>query len=241
MIRDIAWGVLALGLAVAPGAAKAAHHEPVIQVVTVEVMPGKLEAYRAEVKKLAAVVARIDAKAKVRMWEATAAGENTGQVLVGIEYANEAAWAADSAKTQADPEWKKIVAGLTGMRTLVSTSIWRDVSPSPVADSAAAGGILVLTGVEVEPGKFEDYRTRLASGRTITERIGIKGQLRLWRAEIAGTGVGSVAIGIEYPDLATYVADQAKLAGDAEWQKHFAGLDTVRTVRARSLYRDITP
>lgn len=241
MIRSIAWGALALGIAIAPGATKAAHHEPVIQVVTVEVMPGKLEAYQAEVKKLAAVVARVDAKAKVRMWEATAAGEDTGQVLVGIEYPNAAAWAADSAKTQADPEWKAIVAKLAGLRTVLSMSIWRDVSPNPLGTAAAAGGILVLTGVEVQPGKFEDYVSRVKAGQAITDRLGTKSQLRLWRAELAGTGTGSAAVGVEYPDLATYVADQAKLAGDAEWTKHFAGLDAVRKVQARSLYREITP
>lgn len=241
MIRSIAWGALALGIAVAPGAAKAAHHEPVIQVVTVEVMPGKLEAYRAEVKKLAGVVARIDALAKVRMWEATAAGENTGQILVGIEYPNAAAWAADSAKTQADAEWKAIVAKLAGMRTVLSTSVWRDVSPDPVANGAATAGVLVLTGVEVQPGKFEDYLSRLKAGRAITQRLGVKGQPRLWRAELAGPSTGAVAVGIEYPDLAAYVADQATLAGDAEWKKHFAGLDAVRKVQGRSLYREITP
>jgi hypothetical protein len=66
--------------------------------------------------------------------------------------------------------------------------------------------------VEVQPGRFEDYRTRIGSGRKITDRVGIKGQARLWRAELAGTAAGSVAVGIEYPDLATHVADQAKLA-----------------------------
>jgi hypothetical protein len=240
MIRSIASGVLALGIAVAPNAATAAHHEPVIQVVTVEVMPGKLEAYRAAVKKLTAVIARIDANAKVRMWEATAAGEDTGQILVGVEYPNEAAWAADTAKTQADPEWNAILASLTGLRTVVGTSIWRDVSPNPATD-AATGGVLLLTGVQVQAGKLEEYRTRVGAGRAITERLGSKSQLRMWRAELAGTNTGAVAVGIEYPDLATYVADQAKLNGDAEWKKLLAGLDAVRTLQSRSLYREITP
>jgi hypothetical protein len=240
MIRNIAWGALALGLAFAPRAAAAAHHEPVIQVVTVEVAAGQMEAYKAELKKLAAVIARIDATARLRAWEATAAGEDTGTVLVGVEYANEAAWADDSAKTQSDPEWNKIVAGLAGMRTVVSTSIWRDVSPSPAA-ADATGGVLVLTGVEILPGKYEAYRTLVGNGRAISDGLGLKSQLRMWRAEIAGPNTGSVAVGVTYPDLATYVADRAKLSADAGWTKLMADLEGVRTVRTRALYREITP
>jgi hypothetical protein len=37
------------------------------------------------------------------------------------------------------------------------------------------------------------------------------------------------------------VADQAKLTGDAERQKLISGLDGVRTIQGRWLYRDITP
>jgi hypothetical protein len=240
MIRSIAWGAVALALAAAPRA-EAAHHEPVIQVVTVEVAPGKLEAYRAEVKKLAAVIGRIDPQARVRVWEATAAGEDTGQILVGVEYPNEAAWAADSAKTQGDAEWRQIVAGLTGLRTVVSTSLWRDISPGPAAGAAAGGGVLVLTGVAVQPGKLEAYRTQVGQGQAISERLGLTSQLRLWRAELAGPGTGSVAVGIQYPDLATYVAERAKLAADAEWQKLLTGLDALRSVQGRWLYREITP
>lgn len=237
MIRNIAWGALALAMALAPRAAGAAHHEPVIQVVTVEVAPGKLEAYRAELKKLKAVIARIDAKATVRAWEATAAGEDSGNVLVGIEYADDASWAAGSGKMQSDAEWQKIVAGLTGLRTVVSTSIWRDVSPSPV--TGAGGSVLVLTGVEVMPGKFEEYRTLVGNARAISDGLGLKNQTRLWRAELAGPNTGAVAVGITYPDLATYAADRATLAADAAWQKFMTDLDGVRTVRSRALYREL--
>jgi hypothetical protein len=239
MIRSISWGALALLIAVAPRAAWAVHHEPVIQVVTIEVVPGKRDAYLAELKKLKAVIARIDAQASMRAWEATAAGEDTGNIIVGVEYPNDAAWAADSAKTQSDPEWTKIVGGLGPLRTVLSTSVWRDISPNLV--TAPPGGVLVLTGVEVLPGKLEEYRTLVGNGRAIVEGLGLKSQIRLWRAELAGPNTGSVAVGITYPDLATYVADQAKLSADAGWKKFLADLDGVRTVRGRSLYRDITP
>jgi hypothetical protein len=241
MIRSIALFALVLGLAFAPRPVLAAHHEAVTQAVIVEVTPGKLEAYRAEVKKLKAVLARVGSKATLRVWETTAGGEDAGTVLVGIEYADHATWAADSAKAQADAEWQKIVAGLSGMRKVLSTAIYRDVSPNPPAEGASAGSVMVVTGVTVQPGKLEEYRTRVGGGQKIVERLGMKSRARMWQAEIAGPGTGSIAVATEYPDLATYVADQAKLTGDAEWQKLLSGLDGVRTMQGRWLYRDITP
>jgi hypothetical protein len=238
MIRHIAWGALALAMALAPRAAGAAHHEPVIQVVTVQVSPGKLEAYRAELKKLKAVIARVDAKATLRAWEATAAGEDSGNVLVGVEYRDDAAWAAGTVAMQSDAEWQTIVAGLTGLRTLVGTSLWRDISPSPA--TGAGGSVLVLTGVEVLPGKLEAYTTLVGSARGITDRLGLKSQTRLWRAELAGPNTGAVAVGIAYPDLASYASDRAALSADAAWKKLMADLDGVRSVRSRALYRELT-
>lgn len=223
------------------GPAAAAHHEPVVQVFTVEVSPGKLEKYRQEIKKLTGVLARLESSANLRMYQATAAGSDTGEVLVGIEYPNAAVWAADSAKTQRDAEWQKIVAGLGELRTLKSSSIWRDISSTPGQASAPGSGVLLMTGVQVKPGKLDTYRERLGSGQAILERLGLKARVRLWHADVAGPTTGAVAIGIEYPDLATYVADEANLAADPEWQKLVSGLEEIRTLGGRWLYQEITP
>jgi hypothetical protein len=127
----------------------AAHHEPVIQAVIVEVQPGKLEAYRAEVKKLKAALSRLGSKATLRVWETTAAGEDTGSALVGIEYADQGTWAADTMKTQGDyPEWQKFLAGLYAIRTLQGRSLYREITPrtperpgrAPRAAPARGGG-----------------------------------------------------------------------------------------------------
>ena len=42
---------------------------------------------------------------------------------------------------------------------------------------------------------------------------------------LAEDATGSMAVGVEYADLASYVGDQEKLAADAEWQKLLASLD----------------
>lgn len=247
MIRSKAARALALGLALAltaaaaPKLAAAAHHERVLQVITVEVKPGKLDRYRQEVKKLAGVLARVGSSGKLRMWEATAAGADTGSILVGIEYPNSAAWAADSAKAQGDAEWQKLLAGLDEVRTVESNAIWRDISPTPGQAAAPGSGVLVITGVQVKPGKLETYRQRIQSGQAIVKRLGAKGQLSLWQADLAGPTTGAVVVGVEYPDVASYVAEQAQLGADAEWQKLVAGLDELRTLGGRSLYQEITP
>lgn len=233
---------VALGLALALGAAAVSHPAaaaPVIQVVTVKVNPGMLEQYRAETKKLQGVLTRLGSKGVMRVWNTTAGGTDTGNVLVGVEYPDAAAWAADSPRMQADAEWKKIVAGLSTVRTVLSTSIWRDVTPNPSA--SAPGKVLVITGVDVKPGKYDEYVKRVGSARSINERLGVGGRLRLWHADIAGEGAGAVAVGFEYADLATYVADQEKLAADAEWKEFLSNLDDLRTVTGRWLYQEITP
>ena len=52
--------------------------------------------------------------------------------------------------------------------------------------------------------------------------------------------VGTV-VGIEYDDVASYVADQDKLAMDAEWKQFLSGLSDLRTLTGRWLYQEITP
>ena len=240
MLRFVAIVGLALtaGSFAVPQPAAAA--QPVVQVVTVKVTPGMLEPYRKELKKVRGVMTRLGSKATMRVWNTTLGGTDAGQVLVGLEYPDQAAWAADSGKIQADAEYQKIQAGLSGMRTVVSNSIWRDISPE-MSSSSVAGSTLVLTGVAVKPGKLEEYLKRVGSTNAINKRLEIPGRARIWRAELAGTDTGAVAIGIEYPDVSAYVTAQDKLAADAEWKKLLASFDELRTIEGRWLYSEITP
>jgi len=185
------------------------------------------------------VQTRLGSKSTLRAWRTTAGGTDAGQVLVGLEYPDQASWAVDSTKVQADAEWLKIQAGLADVRTVVSNAIWRDVSP--VASKGAGGGTMLLTGITVKPGKRDEYLKRVSAANAINERLGMKNRIRVWEAEIAGQATGSLAVGVEYADLASYVGDQEKLAADAEWQKVLASLDEVRTVTGRWLYQEIAP
>jgi hypothetical protein len=216
----------------------AAHHEAVLQVVAVDVKPEKLEDYQKEVKKLQAVLKRVGSTATMRLWRNTQGGPATGTILVGLEFANAEAWAQDTAKIQADEGWQDIVEDLHKLRTLEGSSIWTDISPST---STGQGSVMLVTGVTVNPGKLKAYRKELSKLSAIGERLGNTARIRTWHATLAGPNTGNVAVGAEYKDLATYVSEQAKVSGDTEWQGILKGLDGIRTLEARSLYRDITP
>jgi len=216
----------------------AGHHEAVLQVVAVDVKPGKLEDYQKQVKKLQAVLDKVNSKAAMRMWRNDQGGPATGTILVALEYANAEVWASDSAKVQADDEWQEILGGLHKLRTLEGSAVWRDISPN---DSEGAGTVLVVTGVSVNSGQLDAYRSELAKLSAIGERLGTTGRIRTWHATLAGPNTGNVAVAAEYKDLATYVSEQAKMSADAEWQGILNGLDEIRTLTGRSLYREITP
>jgi hypothetical protein len=236
-------GVFSLAVALAavlsPQQATAAHHEPVLMAVTVDVAPGRMQDYQKAVKQLQGVMTRLGGGATVRMWNVTAGGPDSGSTVVGVQYPNAAAWASLSEKSRQDAEWQKIVAGLDGIRTIKSVSILKDITPNP--SDAPAGSVLVGTGVRVKPGKLDEYLSRISGSRAISERLGMGGRLRVWQSTLAGPGTGAVFIGVEYPDLGTYVSSQAKLESDPEWQKLISGLGDLRSVEGRWLYQEVTP
>ena len=243
MTRIVFAGVFSLAVAAAsvlsPQVATAAHHEPVLMAVTVEVAPGRMQDYQKVVKQLQGVLTRLGGGATTRMWNVTAGGPDSGSTVVGVQYPNAAAWASLSEKIRQDAEWQKLIAGLDGIRTLKSISLLKDITPNP--SDAPAGSVLVGTGVRVKPGKLDEYLSRISASRSISERLGMGGRLRVWQSTLAGPGTGAVFIGVEYPDLSAYVSSQAKLDGDAEWQKMLSGLDDLRSIEGRWLYQDVTP
>ena len=114
--------VLALGLA-----------EPVeAQVVgqAVAVSVDDQDRYLAVIKELKALQAKLTPDASMRVWRATIAGEQSGMLYIVVEHPSLAAYAANTAKIQADPAWQKLIqkAAATG-RKLTSQSLMEDVTP----------------------------------------------------------------------------------------------------------------
>jgi hypothetical protein len=111
----------------------------------------------------------------------------------------------------------------------------------PSAALAETDTVLLVTAVEVEPGQRDAYLAKVKQLQGIIKRLGVKSTTRVWEATIAGDGSGTVVVGIEYPSLAAYAEGTEKMGADAEWTALLAGMDPLRTVQSRSLYREITP
>lgn len=124
-------GLIAAGLITLATVVQAADAPKVLNVVAVKVKAGQQDAYLQKVKQLNGISGRLETGATMRVWRAQIAGDETGTIYVGMEYANTEAWATGTAKTAADAEWQKLVRELdtSGMRELLGTSLLVEVTP----------------------------------------------------------------------------------------------------------------
>ena len=230
----ISYGIVAFGLAL--GLATAGYAQAVLQSVTVRVEPGKMDAYLKRVATLQGVLDRAGSGGKVAVWNADFAGSNAGTSLVGVSFPSLAAFAESTTKTNADPEWQAVMSGLSGIRTVVSTSLLASRDGGGEVSPPAAGSILQGVIVRVKPGQEAAYQAKLDALRKVQQRVGSSGEMRVWEVAVGGETAGSYAIGIIYPSLAAYAADSGKLQADKEGAELFASLDAVRTVVSVSLF-----
>jgi len=131
--------------------------------------------------------------------------------------------------------------GLDEVRTVVSSSLYRQVSGPDREVDIATGSILQSIFVRVKPGRLDDYVGKVAKLRKISERLGTSTSMRVWQATAAGEATGTVVVGVIYKDLAAYAADTTKIQGDSEWQKLVAGDDDMRTIVCTALARNVGP
>ena len=101
----------------------------VLNVLAVKVS-GDQAAYLAQVKQLNAITERLGA-GTIRVWQATAAGTDTGTIYVAIEHADLAAFAQSSTKLEADAEFQAIIKELntSGLREITGSSLLVDITP----------------------------------------------------------------------------------------------------------------
>ncbi len=110
-----------------------------------------------------------------------------------------------------------------------------------VPGASSAEPVIQAVTVKVTPGKLDQYRQELKKIRAIQTRLGSKGTMRVWNVTAGGADAGTVLVGLEYPDAASWAADSGKMQADAEWQKVQAGLAGIRTVVSNAVWRDISP
>ena len=125
MPRKIASFMVAAALALAMSGAAFAASTMWARVITVKT--DNLSAYMAELDKGRAMLKRLGVSVQLRVWRAQYAGPQAGTLTITQEYPSWAAFADGQAKTMADPEFAKWLAGLDKVRTITSDSLYREL------------------------------------------------------------------------------------------------------------------
>jgi len=97
----------------------------------------------------------------------------------------------------------------------------------------------VLRVVVVQASDATAYMNDLAKIRATLARLGSKSTMRVWRTRFAGPDAGAIVVSIEYPDMVTFAAEDAKILKDAEYVSLIKGLDRVRKIVSDSLYEEM--
>ena len=97
-----------------------------LRVVAVD--PTDANAYIAELRKGAKIINKIDSKMSMRAWRATFAGATAGTVIVALEYPGDLSdFASAWEKTQDDKKVASWLDGLSGLRTIISDSLYQEI------------------------------------------------------------------------------------------------------------------
>ena len=102
----------------------------VAQIVQFRINPGKNQEFNAQVAEAKGHHERLGGR--VRVWQATAAGPNSGIVSYVIEHKDLAAFATFSDKLAADAQWLAFVAKIFTANpsgTLVSSGLANEITP----------------------------------------------------------------------------------------------------------------
>ena len=114
-------------LTLSPWIAAPGWADGVIRVVGVET--DDVSAYVQQIERGAVILERLNSPATIRVLVASFAGPNAGNVVVTVEYASMIELAENDAIASADDEYQSWLVGLNDIRTIISDSIYRDISP----------------------------------------------------------------------------------------------------------------
>ena len=131
---------------------------------------------------------------------------------------------------------KRITIGLLGILVLL---VGLSVAVTAGAEGPTA---LQVVSVDVKEKNQAKYLEKLGNAQAIFARLGLPA-FRVWQSTLAGPNTGGLTIGIEYADMASFAAGQAKLQADAEWLKWLENLRNwdKSTVTSNSILIERTP
>jgi hypothetical protein len=97
----------------------------VLRVVVVET--NDVAAYMGQLNTLKASLQRLGSKSTVRAWRARFAGPNAGSVVVAVEYADMASFAAEDSMIAKDSEYQATLKSMSQVRKIVSDSLYEEL------------------------------------------------------------------------------------------------------------------
>ena len=110
--------------------------------------------------------------------------------------------------------------------------------PTPVmAQGAPVVNVITFDVGGNLPGFLED----LQKGRVINDRLQTGGTVRYFQSTLAGSSVGNVTVGVEYPNLEAMAAATTKQNADPEWQQFVRDTVSKYEIISNSLIVDVTP
>ena len=127
-----------------------------------------------------------------------------------------------------------VVSGSLALLVLATTLL-----PSTVA-VADEQTVLQVVVVDVTGG-VDNYVQEVIKARSMMKRLGIKAEIRVWQAVLAGESTGAVVVTVEFATIAAYADSYAKTGADSEYQRWLEELGEIRTITSNSLYRELMP
>jgi hypothetical protein len=97
----------------------------VLRVVVVET--NDVTAYMGQLNTLKASLQRLGSKSTVRAWRARFAGPNAGSIVVAVEYADMATFAAEDSMIAKDAEYQATLKSMSQVRKIVSDSLYEEL------------------------------------------------------------------------------------------------------------------
>jgi hypothetical protein len=122
VMRRLIMGLcLGMGLLIAAGSA----HAAVFRVVVVEVSDTAM--YMKEIENIRATMKRLKLDGTLRVMRARYAGEQSGTIVVAVEYKDMAALAAADMALEADSEQQATMKRVDALRKIVSDSLYTEL------------------------------------------------------------------------------------------------------------------